>query len=105
MRQNAQMGRTFLCSYLQGGLEMVMSEETGRYYATAKQASRSQATFNEATCRGLVGNKTPRQDREGSRCDPYEYTIKETGEVITLSTDGLIILTKLLWTRWSMTKA
>ena len=32
-------GRSFYSLLLQGGVEPVLSEETGRYYATAKQAA------------------------------------------------------------------
>jgi len=32
-------GKKFYSLTVQGGLEMVLSEETGRYYATARQAS------------------------------------------------------------------
>jgi hypothetical protein len=77
-------GRKFYALIIQGGLEMVLSEETGRYYATAKQASIT-STFDEATCKGLVGKQLPGRITR-IQCDPYEYTIKETGEVITLST-------------------
>lgn len=82
MRQNAE-GKPFYALILQGGLEMVMSEETGRYYATAKESS-IPSTFNEATCSGLIGTKLPGKIAR-IKVDPYEYTIKETGEVITLT--------------------
>jgi hypothetical protein len=68
---------------LQGGLEMVLSEETGRYYCTAKQASIT-STFDEATCKSLVGTKLPGKIAR-IQSDPYDYTVKETGEIITLT--------------------
>ena len=71
-------------SSLRAGMELVLTEESGRYYATAKQASIT-STFDEATCKSLVGTKLPGRISK-VQCDPYEYTIKETGEVITLST-------------------
>ena len=76
-------GKKFYALILQGGLEMVLSEETGRYYATAKQASIT-STFDEATCKGLVGTKLPGKIAR-IQCDPYEYTIRETAEVIKLT--------------------
>jgi hypothetical protein len=82
-RENAD-GKKFYALILQGGLEMVLSEESGRYYATAKQASVT-STFDEATCKALIGSKLPGKIAR-IQCDPYEYTIKETGEVITKST-------------------
>lgn len=63
---------------------MVLSEESGRYYATAKQASVT-STFPESICKELIGSKLPGRITK-IQCDPYEYTIRETGEVITLRT-------------------
>lgn len=75
--------RVFYVLELQGGLEMIMSKTTGQFYATAKKASIT-STFDEETCKALVGT-----EMEGSitkqECEPYEYTVKETGEVIMLS--------------------
>ena len=76
-------GKSFYALTVQGGLEMVLSEETGRYYATAKQASVS-STFDEKTCQGLIGTKLPGKISR-VKCDPFEYTIRETGEIIKLS--------------------
>lgn len=81
-RQNAD-GKKFFSLILQGGLEMVLSEETGRYYALAKQTSIT-STFDEATCKNLVGKQLPGMITR-IQCDPYDYTIKETGEVISLN--------------------
>lgn len=75
-------GKKFYALILQGGIEMVLSEESGRYYATAKQASIT-STFDEATCKALVGTKLPGRITR-IQCDPYEHIIKETGEVLQL---------------------
>ncbi len=76
-------GSTFFVLELQGGLEMVQSEETGNFYATAKKASIT-STFDEATCKSLVGTKM-----QGSivkvEVEPYIYLVKDTGEEITLT--------------------
>jgi hypothetical protein len=81
-RQNSA-GEDFFLLVLQGGLQLVKSKETNRYYATMKQASMS-TTFDENTCKSLIGEEIP-----GSivkvETEPYEYTVPETGEVITLS--------------------
>ncbi len=76
-------GKKFYALILQGGIEMVLSEESGRYYATAKQASIT-STFDEATCKALVGTKLPGKISR-IQSDPYDYTVKETGEIITLT--------------------
>ncbi len=61
--------------------EMVLSRATNRYYITARKCYMS-STFNEAVCKKMVGKefvgsivKVP--------CEPYEFTVPETGEVIT----------------------
>lgn len=75
-------GKEFYTLQLQGGLEMVKSKETGNYYATAKCASIT-STFNEAQCKALVGQDLPGSIQKIS-CEPYDYTIKETGEIVKL---------------------
>ena len=76
-------GKKFYSLILQGNLAMVLSEETGRYYATAKQASIT-STFDEKTCQGLVGKQLPGNISKVVS-EPYEYTVQETGEVILLN--------------------
>ncbi len=80
--RESKEGKKFYSLTVQGGMEMVLSEESGRYYATAKQASVT-STFDEKTCQGLVGTKLPGKISKVV-CDPFEYTVQETGEVITL---------------------
>lgn len=83
IKRQAEDGKEFFVLELAGGIEMVRSSVSGQFYATAKKAYIS-STFDEATCRHLIGTEMPgniiRID-----CEPYEYTIKETGEIITLS--------------------
>ena len=76
-------GDPFYALILQGGIELVKSKETGRYYATAKKASIS-TTFDEMTCKGLIGQQIPGSIQR-IETDPYEFTVKETGEIITLA--------------------
>ncbi|RLJ31520.1 hypothetical protein CLU97_0944 [Chryseobacterium sp. 7] len=75
-------GSTFYVLEVQGGIEMVMSQTTNQFYATSKKASIS-STFDELTCQALIGTQM-----QGSiikqECEPYEYTVKDTGEVIVL---------------------
>jgi len=81
-RHNA-MGEVFYALILQSGIEMVKSNNTGRYYATAKQASVT-STFDEESCRRLVGSEIPGSIKR-LPCDPREFTVPETGEVITIT--------------------
>ena len=75
--------KKFFALTVQGGLETVLSEETGRYYLTSKQASVT-STFDEKTCQSLVGTKLPGKISR-VKCDQFEYTIRETDEFIKLN--------------------
>jgi hypothetical protein len=76
-------GEEFLMLVLQGGIEPVKSQATGKMYFTARTV-KVPATFDEATCKSLIGSQF-----EGTivkvPSDSYEYTIKETGEIVTIN--------------------
>ena len=76
-------GESFNALILQGGIELVKSQESGRFYATAKKASIT-STFDEQTAKSLIGQKIPGSVKN-TTCEPYEFTVKETGEVVTLT--------------------
>jgi hypothetical protein len=83
MIRESKDGKSFVALELQGELEMVQSSETNKFYATARRCSIT-STFDEETAKTLIGKTFPgRIVRVQS--DPYEYTIKETGEVIKLA--------------------
>lgn len=75
-------GKSFFALVLQGGVEIVKSA-SGNSYATVKTVS-IPSTFDEATCKALIGMEMPGTIQKVN-CEPYEYTIQETGEVILLS--------------------
>lgn len=83
IKRTTEDGKDFYVLELQGGIEMVKSQETGKFYMTARKATIS-STFDEATCLTLIGTELPGKI-EKVECAEYEYTIKETGEVITLA--------------------
>lgn len=74
--------KEFFVLEITGGIEMVLSKATGQYYATAKKAYIS-STFDEQTCKALIGTEMP-GDVVKQACDAYEYTNRETGEVMAL---------------------
>jgi len=82
VRTNSE-GKEFITLDLQGDLVMVQSLETGRFYATAKKCSIT-STFNEQTAKVLVGQQIPGRI-ERVACEAYDYSIEQTGEVITLT--------------------
>ena len=74
--------KSFVTLELQGDIELVQSMQTGKFYATTRKCS-IVSTFDEATAKNLIGKQL-----EGSiqrvECEPYDYTIADTGEVIQL---------------------
>lgn len=76
-------GDLFYKLKVQGGAELVQSRESGKYYLTARTAYVS-TTFDKSTCEKLVGTEMA-GTVEKVACDPYDYTVPDTGEVITLS--------------------
>ncbi|SRR5690606_13703006 len=75
--------KEFFVLEVQGGIEMVLSKTTGMYYATSKKATIT-STFDEETCKSLIGSEFPGSVIK-EQCEPYEYTIQDTGEIISLS--------------------
>lgn len=82
-KRTSEQGKDFFVLELQGGISMVKSVETGKLYATANRATIS-STFDEATCQALIGTELEGKVQKVPS-EPYEYTVRETGEVITLS--------------------
>src|SRR4051794_27523187 len=76
-------GRTFTVLQLTGGLEMIQSQQTGAFYGTVRKCTVS-TTFNEEVAKSLVGTQIPGKIAR-VECSPYEFTIENTGEVITLA--------------------
>ena len=83
IKRTTEEGKEFYILELQGGIEVVKSRETGKNYMTARKASMS-CTFDELTCQSLIGTELPGSVRK-VECEEYSYTIKDTGEIITLS--------------------
>tara|TARA_R110002050_G_scaffold30673_2_gene78436 strand:+ start:1119 stop:1472 length:354 start_codon:yes stop_codon:yes gene_type:complete len=82
LSKNAE-GEEFFALILQGGVELVKSKASGKFYATAKKCS-IPSTFDESTCKVMIGQQLPGAIRK-TQCEAYEITIPETGEVMNLS--------------------
>ena len=80
--REAKDGREFITLELSGGLELVQSQETGKFYATARKCS-IPSTFNEKVAEQMIGSKIE-GDIVRVKSDPYEFADKKTGEIITL---------------------
>jgi hypothetical protein len=68
---------------LAGDIELVQSANTGRFYATCRKCF-IYSTFDELIAKQMVGKQIPGTIARVN-CDPYDYTISETGEVIKLA--------------------
>lgn len=76
-------GSEYISLELTGDVCFVQSQNTGRFYAAAKRCFMF-AALDEPTALSLVGSKMP-GSIERVACDPYEYTIESTGEVLSLA--------------------
>ncbi len=72
--------RHYITLDLEGDIEMVQSQNTGRFYATVRRCTVS-STFDQLTAERMVGRQMP-GSIERVHCDPYDFTIEQTGEVI-----------------------
>lgn len=75
--------KEFVSLELMGDIEMVQSNKTGRFYATIRRCFIS-STFDIITAERMVGKEMPGSIAK-MECEPYDYTLPETGEVIQLS--------------------
>ncbi len=82
-------GEDFFVLVVQGDISVVKSKESGRTYLT-KQIAKVSCTFDEETCKGLVGTEIPGRIVK-VEVDPFEYTNEETGEVIVLTHQNQLI--------------
>lgn len=82
VRENTE-GEKFCVLILQGGIELIKSKATGRYYATSKRCQ-IPSTFDELTCKSVIGEKLAGSIQKRP-CDSYKYTVQETGEIIDLN--------------------
>ena len=76
-------GKEYLTLEIQGGLQMIQSQVNGRFYATVRKSSVT-TTFGEDVAKSLIGSQIPGVIVR-TECDPYEYTIQNTGEVVNLT--------------------
>ena len=75
-------GTTFIALELSGGVELVQSNNSGKFYATLRKTS-VPSTFDETIAKGLIGSQMKGQIVR-VQVDPYDFIDKRTGEVMTL---------------------
>ena len=77
-------GRNYFAIQLQSEeIEFLISEKTGRPYATLKRCWMS-STFDEATCKMMIGKQMAGSIIK-EECEPYSYINQETGEEIIIN--------------------
>jgi len=81
-RINQEDLKDFFVLILQGEMEIIRSKESGNLYATARKVSMP-STFNEEACKAILGQELPGKIAKVA-CEPYDYTVEETGEIIEL---------------------
>jgi hypothetical protein len=81
IRKNKE-GEHFIALDLMGSLELVQSQNTGKFYATARRCS-IPSTFEEEIAKMMVGSRIE-GDIVRVPCEPYDYTVRRTGEVVKL---------------------
>ena len=80
---NNKDGEPFCSLVLHGGIVMVKSQESGRYYATTQKCS-IPSTFDEQTCKTMIGEKIPGSIQRQS-CETYKMVDKESGNIVELN--------------------
>ena len=81
-KRKTQDDEEFNVLIIQGGIESVVSKETGKPYITAKRTS-VPCTFEDVYAKSLVGSELPGSINR-IPCDPYEYQIPNSKDKITL---------------------
>ncbi|QEK52817.1 hypothetical protein FYC62_14955 [Pedobacter aquae] len=82
-KENAE-GKAFFMLELTGELEIVVSQTTGKPYATVRKVS-IPTTLDENMCKLMLGKQMPGQIAKVEVEEAYDYTNKETGEVLSLN--------------------
>lgn len=75
--------KQYIALELEGDVEMVQSQQTGRFYATVRRCTVS-SSFDELTAQRMVNKQMPGTIVRVP-CSGYEFTVPESGEVINLS--------------------
>jgi len=80
--RNRKDGTAFIALEISGGVELVQSNNTGKFYATVRKTS-IPSTFDETIAKGLIGSQM-KGDVVRVQVDPYYFVDKRSGEIIKL---------------------
>lgn len=76
-------GRKYVSLELIGEIELLQSKESGRFYATVKRCLIT-STFDEITAKIMLG-KSLSGSIVKQECEPYQYKVPGTGELVSLT--------------------
>ena len=80
VRENSE-GEKFIALILNGGVEAVKSQQTGKFYITSRKCS-IPSTLSEDHAKALIGTQMPGTIQRVP-CEPYEF-ITDSGDNIEL---------------------
>ena len=75
-------GSTFIALEITGGVELIQSGTSGRYYATVSKCS-IPSTFNAEVAEAMIGQKLPGEVVKVIT-EPYDFINPRTGELMKL---------------------
>ena len=81
-RKNEQ-DEEFNVLILQGGVEAIISQQTGKPYITARKTS-IPCTFGDDFAKVLIGKELPGEIQR-VKCDAYSYEVPGTGDKLKLT--------------------
>jgi len=81
-KRQSKDGKEFISLELVGGLELIQSSNSGKFYATVRKCF-IPATFDETIATKLVGTQI-KGEIVRIPCEPYDFISPTTGEVMTL---------------------
>lgn len=82
-KRTTTAGKEFITLELTGAVSLVQSQTNGAYYATIRKCTIS-STFDESTAKLIIGTQME-GDIVKQETAPYEWTNKNTGEVLNLN--------------------
>jgi len=75
-------GSKFIALEITGGVELIQSSTTGRYYATTRRCS-IPSTFNAVVAEAMIGQRLPGEVVKVIT-EPYDFINPRTGELMKL---------------------
>ncbi len=80
-RREGEKGE-YITLEIEGEMELVQSQNTGRFYATTRRCF-IYSTFDAATAQRMIGSQMEGQIVR-IPCEPFDYVLPETGETIQI---------------------